>query len=179
MLTDHQAYAVLSQHLALDINTPQYLFNSESPLDAMRLMHVQIANHMRVCVAVGNGIESLRGVASSEPILSEAASRSSFFIYARDSVVYSKPRQAKDWFCCSFSVTELFSHLFSDSTFDLISDCMPSLCSSENQRSFKEEFDNAKMHFNHFIKPHEQKVLARRYLLAFMARGAAALGANC
>jgi hypothetical protein len=46
-------YAVLSQRLALDINTPQYLFNSESPLDAMRTMHEQIANHMRVCVAVG------------------------------------------------------------------------------------------------------------------------------
>lgn len=38
-------------------------------------MHEQVANHMRVCVAVGDGIESLRAVASSEPILSEAASR--------------------------------------------------------------------------------------------------------
>ena len=34
------------------------------------------------------------------------------------------------------------------------------------------------MHFNHFIKPHEQKVLAKPYLLTFMACGAAALGAN-
>ncbi|KAH9179801.1 hypothetical protein EDB89DRAFT_2238751 [Lactarius sanguifluus] len=73
-LTEAQMYAVLSQRLALDINTPQYLFNSASPLDAMRTMHEQIANHMRVCVAVGGGIESLRGIAPSEPILSEAAS---------------------------------------------------------------------------------------------------------
>ncbi|KAH9021391.1 hypothetical protein EDB85DRAFT_1895706 [Lactarius pseudohatsudake] len=34
----------------------------------------QIANHMHVCVGVGSGIKSLCGIASSEPILSEAAS---------------------------------------------------------------------------------------------------------
>jgi hypothetical protein len=67
-------YAVLSQRLALDINTPQYLFNSGSPLDAMRTMHEQIVNHMRVYVAVGDGIASLHGIAPSEPILSEAVS---------------------------------------------------------------------------------------------------------
>ncbi len=74
-LTDAQMYAVLSQRLALDINTPQYLLTSPSPLKLMQTMHEQIANHMRVCVAVGEGVESLRAVASSEPILSEAASR--------------------------------------------------------------------------------------------------------
>ena len=35
------------------------------------------------------------------------------------------------------------------------------------------------MHFNHVIKSQEQKVLVSHYLLAFMTRGAAALGANC
>ena len=33
------------------------------------------------------------------------------------------------------------------------------------------------MHFNYLIKPQEQKLLARLYLLHFMARGAATLGA--
>ncbi|KAH9052743.1 hypothetical protein EDB87DRAFT_1529590, partial [Lactarius vividus] len=42
-----------------------------------------------------------------------------------------------------------------------------------------EVFDNAMMHFNHFIKPQEQKLLARPYLLVFMSRGAVTLGANC
>ncbi|KAI9429233.1 hypothetical protein H4582DRAFT_2089709 [Lactarius indigo] len=73
-LMEAQMYAVLSQCLVLDINTPQYLFNSASPLDTMRTMHEQIANHMRVCVVVGGRIESLCGIAPSEPILSEAAS---------------------------------------------------------------------------------------------------------
>jgi len=58
-LTKSQAYAVLSQRLALDINTPQYLFDLSSPLNAMQAMHDQIANHMRVCLAVGSGIESV------------------------------------------------------------------------------------------------------------------------
>jgi hypothetical protein len=40
-------------------------------------------------------------------------------------------------------------------------------------------FDKALMHFNHFIKPQEQSILARCYFPAFIARGAAALGANC
>src|SRR6267142_2303474 len=68
-------YTVLSQRLALDANTPQYLFHCASPFDSMQVMHEQIANHMRVCVAIGDGIESVRAIAPSEPILSEAASR--------------------------------------------------------------------------------------------------------
>ncbi|KAN0134274.1 hypothetical protein V8E53_007772 [Lactarius tabidus] len=35
------------------------------------------------------------------------------------------------------------------------------------------------MHFNHMIRPVELKVISRLYLLRIMARGAAALGANC
>ncbi len=58
-LTKSQAYAMLSQQLALNINTLQYLFDLSSPLDAMQAMHDQIANHMRVCLAVGSGIKSV------------------------------------------------------------------------------------------------------------------------
>ena len=76
-LSRPQTYAVLSQRLALDIYMPQYLI-SANPATAktmMELAYDQIAYHMRVCVAIEDNIESLRGIASSEPILSEAASR--------------------------------------------------------------------------------------------------------
>jgi hypothetical protein len=63
----------LSQRLALDINTPQYLFSDAGLLDAIETTHSQVENHLRVCVAVGDEIESLRAVAPSEPILLEAA----------------------------------------------------------------------------------------------------------
>ncbi|KAI0301700.1 hypothetical protein B0F90DRAFT_1667817 [Multifurca ochricompacta] len=65
-LSDAQLYAVLSQRLALDMTLPNTL---------REIMQDQIANHMRVCISVGEGFESIRGVASFEPILSEAAYR--------------------------------------------------------------------------------------------------------
>lgn len=209
-LNNAQMYAVLSQRLALDIHTPQYLFDSASPLDAMQTMHEQIANHMRVCVAVGSGIESLRGIASSEPILSEAASRimsspqfslpnalklvlngfsvdqgdrgellvAAFFTWARDRVISTKPR-ASEMLCYHFSVEEFFSHLFFEPTLTSILNDVPSLCHERSPRPFRKAFVNSRMHFNHVIKPQVQHLLSRRFLLYFMARGAAALGANC
>ena len=56
-LNKAQRYAVLSQRLALDINTIQYL-TSDGPLQLMQVLHDQVANHMRVVVAVGTGIET-------------------------------------------------------------------------------------------------------------------------
>jgi hypothetical protein len=213
-LTRDETHAVLSQRLALDINMPQYLFsaNPDSAKAMMDLAHDQIANHMRVCVALETGIESLCGIASSEPILSEAASKimrneelgfslcralsqvlngycvdqgergelivSSFFAWARDQVVRCDP--AKDGQLCPyFSVNNLFDQLFTDTS--ILDKGGPSIYPSgaDTEKPFKEVFENAKMHFNHLIKPRDQKSLKRKYLLFMMARGAAALGANC
>ena len=54
----------------------QYLFltNSASAKAMTELAYDQIAYHMHVCVAIEVDIESLHGIASSEPILLEAAS---------------------------------------------------------------------------------------------------------
>ena len=171
-------------------------------------MHEQIANHMRVCVAIEDGIESLRGIAPSEPVLSEAASRimltrefslpgalseilggycidqgergelivASFFTWARDQVVKNKPLSVEQ-LCPYFSAKELFEQLFNNTQ---ILDDGPSLCHpKDSPKPFKEVFGDAMMHFNHVIKPQNRKTLRRSYLLPFMARGAAALGANC
>lgn len=212
-LTKSQIYAVLSQRLALDINTTQYPATLQGPLELMHTLHEQVANHMRVCVAVGSGIETLYAVASSEPILSEAASYiirktpsfsmakalthvlSGFCINqgdrgellvaalltcARDEVVRHKVFHSSDQICHSFSVVELFQGLFSSSTSAEWAGARPSLCHSKHdQLPFEKAFETAYMHFNHFIKPQEQRVLDRRYLLLYLARGAAALGANC
>jgi hypothetical protein len=169
---------------------------------------------MRVCVAIEDGIETLCGIASSEPILSEAASRimvsdkfslpgalttilggccinqgdrgelivASFFTWARDQVVKNKPRPLEAperQLCPYFSVTDLFRHLLTDSLYtsmlnDKLSICHPRV----PPQLFGTVFQKATMHFNHLIKPQEQSTLASLYLLRFMARGAAALGAN-
>jgi hypothetical protein len=211
VLTEAQKYALLSQRLALDVNSTIYV-----PLtpDEAEKEHHQITNHMRIAVSIGDGIETLRGVASSEPLLSEAAFLvmsnrsafklaevlatvlrgfsinigdraellvSAFFTWARDSTVLMKcheefPGQLSRY----FSVNELFSSLFSEAIFESMSQNGPSLCHAEtSRRTFENVFHDTSMHFNHFIKPQEQKIMARHYLPWFMARGAAALGANC
>ncbi|KAH8983003.1 hypothetical protein EDB86DRAFT_3085749 [Lactarius hatsudake] len=175
-------------------------------------MHEQIANHMRVCVAVGSGIESLRGIISSEPILSEAASIimlwssfdfphalllvlmgfsidqgdhgellvATFFIWARDQVIHEIPTQiTREKICHHFQLTVLFRKLFTESAYSSISGNFLSLCHTKSQRPFKEVFKEANMHFNHVVKPQVQKLLACRFLIYFMAHGAAALGTNC
>ncbi|KAI9430204.1 hypothetical protein H4582DRAFT_1820313, partial [Lactarius indigo] len=212
-LTEAQMYAVLSQRLALDINTPQYLFNSASPLDAMRTMHEQIANHMRVCVAVGGGIESLRGIAPSEPILSEAASDimlskefdlpralslvltgfsvdqgdrgellvAAFFAWARDRAIKQQLPRPRERVCFHFRSTISSNICFlNQHSKGCRTSCRPSVTQGHKDR-FGKVFGKgqATMHFNHVVKPQVQKLLARRFLLYFMTRGAAALGANC
>jgi hypothetical protein len=179
----------------------------------MELEQEQISNHLRVCVSIGDGFETIRGITPSEPILSEAASFimrdgsfkladalaevlngysitansgdraellvSAFFTWARDRAV-SEKSALKGQLSRYFSVTELFESLFSESVFNLISTSVPLLCGTKTtEQTFGQIFKNAFMHFSHFVKPQEQKLLAQAYLPSFMARGAAVLGANC
>ncbi|KAI0302885.1 hypothetical protein B0F90DRAFT_1925030 [Multifurca ochricompacta] len=161
----HMGRPFFVQRLALDIGTSQFILPSVTPLNLAEIVHEQITNHMRVCISVGKEFESMRGVASSEPIsqrlllvlsgfsVSQEARGellvAAWFTWARDQVVKVKAK--------------------------------PSLCphNGNTNQLFEDAFKGARMHFNHFIKPYEQKVLARKYLIRFMARGAAALGANC
>lgn len=69
-LADHQKFAVLSQRLPLGIKSMEYV---ASPV--VDKVHTQISNNMAVCVSIGEGFETIRNVAVSEPMnLSEAAS---------------------------------------------------------------------------------------------------------
>ena len=209
-LSSAQAYAVLSQRVALDINMPQYLFWGKSTNVMYAKESEQITNHMRVCVAIHDNIESLHGVASSEPILSEVASQimltngfslhrtlsvvlsgycvnqgergelivSSFFTWARDQVIGGKSGN-QGYLCRHFSVCELFDKLFRGAS-EILGEGGPSIYQDPDDlgKPFNEVFKNTNMHFNHMIRPHDQKALRRSNLLLFMARGAAALGAN-
>jgi hypothetical protein len=203
-------YAVLSQRLALDIHSTAYVSN---PISAYNATLNQIANHMRVCVEIGEGNESLRGIAASEPILSEAASfmmrreplefdlptalsevlsgfainvgdlgellAAAFFTSARDTAIEKRLRRQHP-FCTHLSVKDLFSSLFSEETVKEMFLNTPSICPSKTkQQTLGEVAGTANMHFNHFIQAQEQEVIAHQYLIAFIARGAAVLGANC
>ncbi|KAI0290187.1 hypothetical protein B0F90DRAFT_1820517 [Multifurca ochricompacta] len=210
-LTDAQIYAVLSQRLALDIDTPKYVSTPRNDVITREklgeIMHDQIKFHMRICVSAEDGLDSLRGIALSEPILSRAACA----IMEGGRLKFNLPvalGRAMSGFCLNryartrlfvaalfiwardqdepvkkrtdyLTVKELFEILFCDPIFESILEDMPSLCPQKvTPRPFREVFGEANMHFNHFIKPYEQEVLTRRCLVRFMARGAAGFSAN-
>jgi hypothetical protein len=197
--------AVLSQRLALDIDSTGYVLSPQ--VSPYQTTMEQIANHMRICVEIGVQTETIRGIAASEPILSEAASYvmrqnpklnlaenlshilsgfsingdrgellvAALFTLARDAVIAPKPQPLVPKFCHHFSVAELLSCLFETSLLD----AMPSICpSGVEQLTLGMATRTTGMHFNHFIKAQERKVITHRYLTAFIARGAAILGAN-
>ncbi|KAH9063738.1 hypothetical protein EDB83DRAFT_801916 [Lactarius deliciosus] len=207
-LSEAQNRAVLSQRLPLDINSTIYV---PLPSDQVEKEQEQISNHMRVCMSIGDGIDTIRGIAASEPILAEAASMvmtdrrcfslvdalsgvltgfgintgdraellvAAFFTWARDTAAARLNPKFPGQLSRYFSVAVLFSSLFSKATYKSMSEAMPSLCHDTPAQMFGQVFGHAWMHFNHFIEPHEREVLTRPYLLAFMARGAAASGAT-
>ncbi len=64
-----------SQRLALDINGTTYVVtDSTRNYDIAQKVRLQIANYMRVCIDIPGELAAVRGIAASEPILSEAAS---------------------------------------------------------------------------------------------------------
>ncbi|KAF8324658.1 uncharacterized protein EI90DRAFT_3074728, partial [Cantharellus anzutake] len=70
-LTLDEKFAVMSHRLVLDFNTSIY-FGRHRTL-AVRNQMNQVERHMRVCLGVKDGFESVVTVAASEPILTEAA----------------------------------------------------------------------------------------------------------
>ncbi len=67
--------AVLSQRLALDINSTGYVASGFTRKhEVVEKAQYQISNHMRICVTVPSDLVAVYGIAASEPILSEAAS---------------------------------------------------------------------------------------------------------
>ncbi|KAH9172091.1 hypothetical protein EDB89DRAFT_2070070 [Lactarius sanguifluus] len=180
-LSEAQNRAVLSQQLPLDINSTIY---APLPSDQVEKEQEQISNHMLICMSIGDGIDTIRGIATSEPILAEVASIimkllvTAFFTWARDTAAAGLDTKFPGQLSRYFSVVELFSSLFSKATYKSMSEVMPSLSHATPAQTFGQVFGHARMHFNHFIKPHQWKVLTRPYLLAFITHGTAAFGAT-
>jgi hypothetical protein len=223
VFTINQECAVLSQRLALDINSSTYVTSgSTRNYDMLNKVQTQIANHMRVCIGIPQDLTTVHSIAASEPLLSEAASYimktydnfdlckalmnvldsyainhgeqgellvAAFFTWARDFCIQhihwwhssQSPSLSLSPFCPIFSVMDLLSSLFQEEIFRTMSHSLPSVHRADfsSQKKFKDVFKNTKIHFNHMVQPIGRDVITRAYLLAIMARGAAALGANC
>ncbi|KAH9064241.1 hypothetical protein EDB87DRAFT_1392354 [Lactarius vividus] len=209
---------LLSQRLALDINSSAYITSGSTRNYVMAdKIQLQITNYMRVCIGTPDNLVAVRGVAASEPILSEAAScimRGNYDFHLSDalfnvldlyaishgdrgeSLVASFLTRVRDLYvrrippeklfpnvltqiCPIFSVKDLLLELSQEADFSTMLDSLPSICRADfSSQKFGDVFKRTKIHFNHMIKPFEQEVLTRLCLLAMMARGAAAFGAN-
>ncbi|KAI0253963.1 hypothetical protein BJV78DRAFT_1280684 [Lactifluus subvellereus] len=174
-------YAVLSQRLALDINTTAY--DSAPLIDASEKILKQIANHMRVCVEIRDGMKIIRGIATSEPIFSEAAS----YIMRQNFPNFDLAESLSNVSGFSIHLGDrgelLVAAFFTWARDNSIVKQLPSLLrrgpSKAEKRTMGEVTRAAHMRFNHFIQYQEKIFIAHRYLIAVMVRGAAVLGANC
>jgi hypothetical protein len=150
---------------------------------------------MRVCLKIDAAFESMVTVSASEPLLAEAAyyaianctvdipksmklvlegfstdrgDRGEFLVLtmltiARDLIV-GPPDQDGAPKDRVFPVTSFLSeHLFRG---------------HQELNALRDDFPNAKMHFNHYIKVHECKVISAKNLLLLAGRGAAVLCAT-
>ena len=191
--------ACMAVRLALEFNA--------TTLESQDRERTQIEKHMRVCLVVNPGFETAITVASSEPILAEAAcllmcDRKAFdlprallhelerpgldkgyrgelvclvlLLIARDLAVEEKNADFM-----AFEVTRFIEKLFISKWSSVILGSKPAkLCTKDDDKEFRECFANSRMHFNHFIKVHDFKVINRAFLWPLIARGAAVLCAN-
>ena len=161
----------------------------------------QVEGHLRVCLKIDAAFQSMETVSSSEPLLSEAAyaimARKSFdplksfksllegfavhegdrggflalllLTLARDQAVGPLDNNGRPA-CRFFSFASVVcGHLFKES---------PLVSGLENLQSLQNDFPDAMMHFNHFIKLHDFKSIDKESLLLLMSRGAGVLCAN-
>jgi len=185
-LSDDQRLACLSQRIPIEFNSTTYVAQASE--------RKQVEGHMRVCLKIDAGFESMVTISASEPILSEAA----YSIMTRESFdVLKVVKISFEGFAIrqgdrgEYLITVLFT-MSRDATVGLPNnDGRP--CSGtrifalarfvakelfnnpKSLQSLYEDFPDAKMHFNHYIKVHQHKSITAERLLLLSARGAAVL----
>lgn len=166
----------------------------------------QIENHMRICIAVKEENETAVSIAASEPILAEAAEHIQhklkvnlpeelrnllqgpglnkgdrgelvavlLLTLARDKVVRSEGNNLRR----DVGLLSFLEALLAPKWHDIL-DALPTHNGKDKtSKPLREAFSNARLHFNHFLKITDAKVINRDYLWLLVARGAAVLCAN-
>lgn len=198
-LTEEQELACLSQRMPIEFYSTTY--------SSRKKEQHQVESHMRVCLKVLPGFEHMVTISPSEPILSEAASdimskpnfnapkalqhvfggfavhrgdRGEFVVMllltlSRDKAVLSRnPSTANHRV---FLVNHFLTALFTPAK--KILSMLPSVARPKDAKSsFATTFHDARLHFNHFIKVHQHRMIKRKFLVWFMTRGAAVLCGN-
>ncbi|KAF9490348.1 hypothetical protein BDN71DRAFT_1400269, partial [Pleurotus eryngii] len=153
----------------------------------------QVEGHLRICLKPHSESESMVTISLSEPFVSEAAAallRTTKWkggnekvesIQVLKNLMTGFSIHAGD---CGEFVALLLLTLARDRAANprtfLFSDFMRHLLATRKSQgrslsTMTQEFPKAMMHFNHFIRPHQQKIIHRDMLLLLMARGAGVL----
>jgi hypothetical protein len=199
-------FAVMSRRLALDFDTT--VCNGDDKSSAERNQMTQVERYMRVCLGVKEGLDSAVTVASSEPILSEAAATAMQQIRLRSCQslrnILQWPGMSKgdrgELITCNISidtldsvmfvnrqlkslsveVTSYFQALFaSDIYTKKIQSMLPSrLADKGREHTFAATFANSCIYVTHFIKVYDYNVLSVEFLAKCAARGAAIVCAD-
>jgi hypothetical protein len=188
----------MAVRLALEFNA--------TVLESQNRERTQIEKYMRVCLMMNPGFETVVTIAPSEPLLAEAAcllmqDHKTFHLPRALLSEFERPGLDKgdrgELICLvlllmardvaaqqtssgAIEVLLFMRTLLASKWSPIIFDSKPARCSTnaEEQRPFSEVFAGSKMHFNHFIKVHDFKVINRAFLWRLIARGAAVLCAN-
>ncbi|KAF8346723.1 hypothetical protein F5887DRAFT_1073392 [Amanita rubescens] len=193
-LDDDQKLACMAVRLALEFNS--------TTLKSRQREHLQVAKHMRICIKVNDGFETIVSVAASEPILAEGARRlmsnPKFNLPAsllRELQTPGLDKGTRGELVClvllllacdkavaatatrAFPVCEFFKNLLNTDHYAELLEAEPTR-QDNVESSFQKTFADSKIYFNHFIKIHDPRVVNRKYLWMLIARGAAVLCAN-
>jgi hypothetical protein len=170
--------------------------------DARGVARDHIERHMRLCVAVTTGLETLFTVAGSEPLLAEAASqlldltkKRPVRLLANNSglncidrglrgelvaaLLIMQARDASSARSRSVFVTDFIKALLPDDGYkELQSSRPPHSQDLDDTRTFEEIFKGYAMWFNHVIRIRNSNMINVRSLWKFITRGAMVMCAN-
>ncbi|KAF8346496.1 hypothetical protein F5887DRAFT_882800, partial [Amanita rubescens] len=189
-LNEDQMLACLSQRLPIEFNSTTYISQSAE--------RKQVEGHMRVCLNIDAGFQSMTTVSSSEPLLSEAAyvimSRESFDVLKCFKTVlegFAVHQGDRGEFLALLLLTLARDQAIGLPTSDgrpvhhrffnlapFVHRCLFKSLSAPGFEKLQDDFPDAKMHFNHFVKLHDFKSIDKETLLLLMTRGAGVLCAN-
>lgn len=201
-----EQFAVLSHRLALDFDTPSC--SGLKRRSAEKNQMVQVEKHMRVCLGIKEGFETIVTVAASEPILVEAAAT---VMQHKDFSSCHALREILKWPGMSkgdrgeliignitidtldglafkdpgspsfvIPTTLYFEALFAQNLYkSKIQNAKPStLRDDSDDKTFGETFKNSYVYVTHFIKVYDYSVLEGGFIMALAARGVAILCAD-
>jgi len=205
-LSTEEQFAVISRRLVLDFNTTVLTGAERSKAEQDQM--TQVEKHMRVCLGIKEQFESAVTVASSEPILTEAAATIAQHIQTFRSCralrnILQWPGLSKgdrgELIVCNITIdtldslmfkdrqlqslivnaTSYFEALFGSKHYETIRNSLPSkLGHEDDNKTFAEIFKDARLYVTHFIKVYDYKSLSAEFLLKCLVRGVAIVCAD-